>query len=49
LLFFFAEENRIWDALANHQEQIPLEGLARAVAEYYAGMTDVYSDRMGVI
>jgi dGTPase len=30
---------------ADHQAQIPAEGLARTVADYIAGMTDSFIDR----
>ncbi|MGC1463732.1 MAG: dNTP triphosphohydrolase [Terracidiphilus sp.] len=31
---------------ADHQEQIPTEGLARTVADYIAGMTDAYIEQL---
>jgi len=31
---------------ADHQAQIPTEGLARTVADYIAGMTDSYIEQL---
>jgi dGTPase len=31
---------------ADHQAQIPTEGLARTVADYIAGMTDAYIEQL---